>query len=338
MTATPLASHHNLSQQPANTHTRKLTNPNPPAKAPVSNALEPVRPRRNSSDDKGRRIDPGTGMETGLRAESMQRRLYRGLEAAAVRRCCLCSTPQQPERTQRKAPTNEHNTAVEGGSSLECQDFQHGFNAPRHSHGSGELTRVNSTSPASTLPKELARLLVVSSSRRPQRRTVQHRTRRDDVQQCCHHIARATCIQLRRWRPWSPSRSDVRLFSATMPLGRTSDAQHTVRSFGGVQHQFFPEIVPEVNDANNTLSVQHFDTTNFRVRQQCNPLVIGLNDTTNPDKRIFGSDGNVTMRAFAESRELVPHPPRISRARHLLQCFVADSLLRTRPASRCHIA
>ena len=28
-----------------------------------------------------------------------------------------------------------------------------------------------------------------------------------------------------------------------------------------------------------------------------NPLVVGLNDTTNSDKRIFGSDGNVTMRS-----------------------------------------
>ncbi|KAJ7141910.1 heme peroxidase [Mycena crocata] len=85
-------------------------------------------------------------------------------------------------------------------------------------------------------------------------------------------------------------------------------------SFGGVQHQFFPEIVPELNDANNTLSVQHFDTTNFEFDNNVateyiagttqNPLVVGLNDTTNSDKRIFGSDGNATMRAFAESREL----------------------------------
>jgi hypothetical protein len=28
-----------------------------------------------------------------------------------------------------------------------------------------------------------------------------------------------------------------------------------------------------------------------------NPLVVGLNDTGNSDKRIFSSDGNVTMRA-----------------------------------------
>ncbi|KAJ6596113.1 heme peroxidase [Mycena sp. CBHHK59/15] len=35
-----------------------------------------------------------------------------------------------------------------------------------------------------------------------------------------------------------------------------------------------------------------------------NPLVVGLNDTTNSDKRIFGSDGNATMEAFAQSPDL----------------------------------
>jgi hypothetical protein len=33
-------------------------------------------------------------------------------------------------------------------------------------------------------------------------------------------------------------------------------------SFGGVQHDPFPDIVPELNDPNNTQSVQHFDSTN----------------------------------------------------------------------------
>jgi hypothetical protein len=33
-------------------------------------------------------------------------------------------------------------------------------------------------------------------------------------------------------------------------------------TFGGVQRDPFPNIVPEVNDANNTQSVLHFDTTN----------------------------------------------------------------------------
>jgi hypothetical protein len=32
-------------------------------------------------------------------------------------------------------------------------------------------------------------------------------------------------------------------------------------SFGGVQHQQFPDIAPELHDPNNTLSVAHFDTT-----------------------------------------------------------------------------
>ncbi|KAF8179602.1 hypothetical protein K438DRAFT_1843111 [Mycena galopus ATCC 62051] len=35
-----------------------------------------------------------------------------------------------------------------------------------------------------------------------------------------------------------------------------------------------------------------------------NPLVVGSNDTTNSDKRIFSSDGNVTMNSFAQSPEL----------------------------------
>ncbi|KAJ7910978.1 hypothetical protein B0H13DRAFT_2328744 [Mycena leptocephala] len=34
------------------------------------------------------------------------------------------------------------------------------------------------------------------------------------------------------------------------------------------------------------------------------PLVVGMNDTTNSDKRIFGSDGNATMASFAKSPEL----------------------------------
>ena len=29
-----------------------------------------------------------------------------------------------------------------------------------------------------------------------------------------------------------------------------------------------------------------------------NPLVVGHNDTTNSDKRIFASDGNVTMQGY----------------------------------------
>jgi hypothetical protein len=32
-------------------------------------------------------------------------------------------------------------------------------------------------------------------------------------------------------------------------------------SFGGVEHKAFPDIVPELKDPNNTLSVAHFDST-----------------------------------------------------------------------------
>ncbi|KAJ6474385.1 heme peroxidase [Mycena vulgaris] len=85
-------------------------------------------------------------------------------------------------------------------------------------------------------------------------------------------------------------------------------------TFGGVQRDPFPDIVPEVNDANNTQSVLHFDTTNAHFDNNVateyisgttqNPLVVGFNDSTNSDKRIFGSDGNATMRSFANDPDL----------------------------------
>ncbi|KAJ7027310.1 heme peroxidase [Mycena alexandri] len=85
-------------------------------------------------------------------------------------------------------------------------------------------------------------------------------------------------------------------------------------SFGGVQHVPFPQIVPELDDPNNTQSVSHFDSTfvtfdnnvatEYISGRTKNPLVVGHNDTTNSDKRIFGSDGNVTMKAFATSPTL----------------------------------
>ncbi|KAJ7910402.1 heme peroxidase [Mycena leptocephala] len=85
-------------------------------------------------------------------------------------------------------------------------------------------------------------------------------------------------------------------------------------TFGGVQHAPFPDIVPELNDPDSTQSVAHFDSTsvNFDVNIATeyiagttqNPLVVGFNDTTNSDKRIFASDGNVTMASFANSPEL----------------------------------
>ncbi|KAJ6526723.1 heme peroxidase [Mycena capillaripes] len=85
-------------------------------------------------------------------------------------------------------------------------------------------------------------------------------------------------------------------------------------TFGGVQHAAFPDIVPELNDPQDTESVAHFDSTNVHFDNNIateyisgttqNPLIIGLNDTTNSDKRIFGSDNNVTMQSFANSPEL----------------------------------
>ncbi|KAF8175627.1 heme peroxidase [Mycena galopus ATCC 62051] len=85
-------------------------------------------------------------------------------------------------------------------------------------------------------------------------------------------------------------------------------------TFGGVQQAAFPTIVPDLNDPNNTESVQHFDSTfvtfdnnvasEYIAGTTQNPLVVGLNDTTNSDKRIFGSDGNVTMLSFADSPAL----------------------------------
>ncbi|KAJ7239076.1 heme peroxidase [Mycena rebaudengoi] len=78
-------------------------------------------------------------------------------------------------------------------------------------------------------------------------------------------------------------------------------------TFGGVQRDPFPDIVPEVNDANSTQSVLHFDTTTVYFDNNVateyisgttqNPLVVGFNDSTNSDKRIFGSDVNATMRS-----------------------------------------
>ncbi|KAJ7763420.1 heme peroxidase [Mycena metata] len=85
-------------------------------------------------------------------------------------------------------------------------------------------------------------------------------------------------------------------------------------TFGGVQNAAFPQVVPVLNDPNNTESVSHFDQTFTHFDNNIameyisgttqNPLVVGLNDTTNSDKRIFGSDGNTTMLSFANSADL----------------------------------
>ncbi|KAJ7191162.1 heme peroxidase [Mycena haematopus] len=82
-------------------------------------------------------------------------------------------------------------------------------------------------------------------------------------------------------------------------------------TFGGVQHGFFPDIVDELNLPTDTEDVAHFDSTFVHFDNNIateyisgatqNPLVIGFNDTTNSDRRIFGSDGNQTMLSFANS-------------------------------------
>ncbi|KAF8188883.1 heme peroxidase [Mycena galopus ATCC 62051] len=85
-------------------------------------------------------------------------------------------------------------------------------------------------------------------------------------------------------------------------------------TFGGVQHSFFPDIVNVITDPTDTDSVAHFDTTfvtfdnniatEYIAGTTLDPLVVGFNDTTNSDKRIFGSDANVTMLSFANSADL----------------------------------
>ncbi|KAF7351640.1 Peroxidase [Mycena sanguinolenta] len=85
-------------------------------------------------------------------------------------------------------------------------------------------------------------------------------------------------------------------------------------TFGGVQHDPFPDIVNVLNDTADTEDVAHFDSTfatfdnnvatEYISGTTQNPLVVGFNDTTNSDKRIFGSDGNTTMLSFANSPAL----------------------------------
>ncbi|KAJ7263439.1 putative L-ascorbate oxidase [Mycena rebaudengoi] len=85
-------------------------------------------------------------------------------------------------------------------------------------------------------------------------------------------------------------------------------------SFGGVEHATFPEIVSDLRDPDNLLSVAHFDSTftdfdnkvvtEYLDNTTRNPLIIATNDTFNSDKRIFASDGNATMRSFGNSPDL----------------------------------
>ncbi|KAF7337432.1 Peroxidase [Mycena sanguinolenta] len=89
-------------------------------------------------------------------------------------------------------------------------------------------------------------------------------------------------------------------------------------TFGGVQHDFFPDIVNVLNDTSDTEDVAHFDTTFVTFDNNValeyisgttqNPLVVGFNDTTNSDKRIFGSDGNATMVYVTLTDVITPLP------------------------------
>ncbi|KAF8142799.1 heme peroxidase, partial [Mycena galopus ATCC 62051] len=77
-------------------------------------------------------------------------------------------------------------------------------------------------------------------------------------------------------------------------------------TFGGVEQTPFPDIVAPTNGSSDTVS--HCDTTFVQFDNNVateyiagttqNPFVVGVNDTANSDKRIFGSDGNVTIASF----------------------------------------
>ena len=81
-------------------------------------------------------------------------------------------------------------------------------------------------------------------------------------------------------------------------------------TLGGVHHEDFPQIVgdPDATVGNVTQfegngSAYHFDNnvvTEYLDGTTQNPLVVSLNDTQNSDKRVFGADGNKTVRALAD--------------------------------------
>ncbi|RPD54679.1 heme peroxidase [Lentinus tigrinus ALCF2SS1-7] len=83
-------------------------------------------------------------------------------------------------------------------------------------------------------------------------------------------------------------------------------------TFGGVQHSAFPDTVPVpagLDDIDATFDNTPFTFDNAIASEYIhgttnNPLVVGHNDTTNSDKRIFGSDNNATMSLFANDADL----------------------------------
>ncbi|KAJ7442329.1 heme peroxidase [Mycena galericulata] len=100
-------------------------------------------------------------------------------------------------------------------------------------------------------------------------------------------------------------------FTQTEMIGLVACGSVIFHTFGGVQHDPFPDIVGVLNDTHNTEDVAHFDITfvtfdnnEYISGTTQNPLVVGFNDTTNSDKRIFASDGNATILSFANSLDL----------------------------------
>jgi hypothetical protein len=81
-------------------------------------------------------------------------------------------------------------------------------------------------------------------------------------------------------------------------------------SIGSVHQVNFPDIVQSAISPTNTDGASHFDSTfdvfdNTGVNEYLNgtglkggPLVVGFNQTTNSDLRIFSSDGNSTIEAM----------------------------------------
>ncbi|KAL8377960.1 hypothetical protein RB595_008580 [Gaeumannomyces hyphopodioides] len=78
-------------------------------------------------------------------------------------------------------------------------------------------------------------------------------------------------------------------------------------SIGQVHSVDFPDLVQGAPAPTNVATFDRtphsFDTAvvdEYLSGDGVNPLVFGANETTNSDKRVFGADGNVTMRALAD--------------------------------------
>lgn len=81
-------------------------------------------------------------------------------------------------------------------------------------------------------------------------------------------------------------------------------------TLGGVHGEDFPEITGDATVGSKVffesgdVSYYQFDNnvvTEFLDDTTTNPLVVGLNETENSDKRIFSADGNVTMQALSNT-------------------------------------